>query len=168
MQSASGVLNSFIDNNDNNFNLGVSLEQGNNLLTDSQAENRAVVNFDTSLSDKWLLSGSLGIPVGGGSRINPTALGGDFELQYLFNEDGTFRAKIFNRENEIQQFLGDVQGYTQGVGLSYQIDFNSFRQLRQRFFAKKPKSQQGVVKDSLQTERAKDSLMRFSPKKTMR
>lgn len=168
LQSASGMLNSFIDNNDNNFNLGVSLEQGNNLLTDSQAENRAVVNFDTSLSDKWLLSGSLGIPVGGGSRINPTALGGDFELQYLFNEDGTFRAKIFNRENEIQQFLGDVQGYTQGVGLSYQIDFNSFRQLRQRLFAKKPKSPQGVVKDSLQTERAKDSLMRFSPKKSMR
>jgi hypothetical protein len=85
-------------------------------------------------------------------------------LQYLFNEDGTFRGKIFNRENEIQQFLGDVQGYIQGVGLSYQVDFNTFKQLKQKLFAVKPKKQPTILKDSLQTDKNQNSLMRFTPK----
>lgn len=164
LQSASSVLNSFIDNNDNNFDVDVSLEQGNVASADLQADNKAVFNFATSISDNWLLSGRLGIPVGGGNRINPTAVGGDFELQYLFNEDGTFRGKVFNRENEIQQFLGDVQGYIQGVGLSYQVDFNTFKQLKQKLFAIKPKKQPTILKDTLQTNKNQDSLMRFTPK----
>jgi len=164
LQSASSVLNSFIDNNDNNFDVDVSLEQGNVASADLQADNKAVFNFATSISDNWLLSGRLGIPVGGGNRINPTAVGGDFELQYLFNEDGTFRGKVFNRENEIQQFLGDVQGYIQGVGLSYQVDFNTFKQLKQKLFGIKPKKQPTILKDTLQTNKNQDSLMRFTPK----
>ena len=36
------------------------------------------------------------------------------------------RAKIFNRENDFR-YLGDEFGYTQGMGLSYQVDFNTFK-----------------------------------------
>ena len=50
------------------------------------------------------------------------------------NEEGTLSAKFFNRENEIQAFLGDRQGYTQGVGLSYEVDFNSFKELMRKMF----------------------------------
>ncbi|QWX85661.1 translocation/assembly module TamB domain-containing protein [Cellulophaga sp. HaHaR_3_176] len=160
IQSASGILNSVIDNNDDNVDIGFSYEQGSTGTSTYQTENKAVFNFATSISDKWLFSGSLGIPVGGGDGISQSAVGGDFELQYLFNEDGNLRAKIFNRENEIQQFVGDVQGYTQGVGLSYQVDFNSFRQLKRKLFARKPKESK-IMSDSLQTEMAKDSLMRI-------
>ena len=38
------------------------------------------------------------------------------------------RAKIFNRENDFR-YLGDEFGYTQGMGLSYQVDFNTFKSL---------------------------------------
>ncbi|MDP5229927.1 MAG: translocation/assembly module TamB [Cellulophaga sp.] len=164
LQTLSSGLNSVIDSNNENFNFGLSYEQGNNALTDNQSDNLAVLNFATSISDKWLLSGSLGIPVGGGDNINPTAVGGDFELQYLFNEDGTFRGKVFNRENEIQQFLGDVQGYTQGIGLSYQIDFNTFSQLKQRLFARKPKEEVKVAKDTVPAATKNDNVMRLKSK----
>ena len=84
-----------------------------------------------------MFSGSLGIPVGGGNGITQSAVGGDFELQYLFNEDGSLKGKIFNRQNTSQQLIGDIQGYTQGLGLSYQVDFNSFAELRKKLFARK-------------------------------
>ncbi|HCO83167.1 MAG TPA: hypothetical protein DIT95_06505, partial [Arenibacter sp.] len=61
---------------------------------------------------------------------------GDVEVQILLNEEGTLSAKIFNRENEIQQFLADRQGYTQGVGLSYQVDFDSFKELLRKILGR--------------------------------
>ena len=46
----------------------------------------------------------------------------------ILNENGNLRAKIFNRENDFR-YLGDEFGYTQGMGLSYQVDFNTFKNL---------------------------------------
>ena len=164
LQSASGILNSVIDNNDDNFDVGFSYEQGSSGASSYQTENKAILNFATSISEKWLLSGSVGIPVGGGNGISQSAVGGDFELQYLFNEDGTLRGKVFNRQSEYQQFIGDVQSYTQGVGLSYQVDFNSFKEFKEKFFRRKNKESKKVETDSTRTEMAKDSMMRHIPK----
>ncbi len=148
LQSASGLFNSLIDtNNNDNFDVGVSLEQGSSDASNYQTENKAVVNFATSISDKWLLSGSLGIPVGGGG-ISQSTLGGDFELQYLFNEEGTFRGKVFNRENETQQFLGNALGYTRGIGLYYQVDFSLFKELREKIFVQKDKTKKSSHKNN--------------------
>ena len=79
------------------------------------------------------MNGRVGVPVGG---VSETVVAGDVEVQILLNEEGTLSAKIFNRENEIQQFLADRQGYTQGVGLSYQVDFDSFKQLLRKILGK--------------------------------
>ena len=168
LQSASGILNSVIDNNDDNFDVGFSYEQGSSGASSYQTENKAILNFATSISEKWLLSGSVGIPVGGGNGISQSAVGGDFELQYLFNEDGTLRGKVFNRQSEYQQFIGDVQSYTQGVGLSYQVDFNSFKEFKEKLFAGKAKESKKVETDSTRTEMAKDSMMRHVPKSKSR
>lgn len=92
---------------------------------------------------------------------------GDVEVQVLLNDEGTLSAKIFNRENQIQQFLAERQGYTQGLGLSYQVDFDSFRELMRKVFNKR--EEPSKVEDSLPKERqvqvmGKDSLIRFSEK----
>ncbi len=163
-QSATGIINSALDNTNDNFDIGVAYEQGSSASSLYQTENRAIVNFATSISDKWMFSGSLGIPVGGGNGITQSAVGGDFELQYLFNEDGSLKGKIFNRQNTTQQLIGDVQGYTQGLGLSYQVDFNSFAELRKKLFARKQTPKKPVETDSILTEKAKDSLMRYKAK----
>ena len=78
-----------------------------------------------------MVNGKVGVPVGG---VSETVVAGDVEVQVLLNEDGTLSAKIFNRENEIQEFLVERQGYTQGIGLSYQVDFDSFRGLLRKIF----------------------------------
>ncbi|MBC8769739.1 translocation/assembly module TamB [Arenibacter sp. BSSL-BM3] len=135
LQSASGILNSLLAGDNDKLNLGLSYEQGIlDRSTDIQTENRVGVTLSTQISDRVLLNGRVGVPVGG---VTETVVAGDVEVQILLNEEGTLSAKIFNRENEIQQFLADRQGYTQGVGLSYQVDFNSFKELLLKILGKK-------------------------------
>ena len=134
LQSASGILNSLLAGDNDKLNLGLSYEQGIlDRSTDIQTENRVGVTLSTQISDRVLLNGRVGVPVGG---VTETVVAGDVEVQILLNEEGTLSAKIFNRENEIQQFLADRQGYTQGVGLSYQVDFNSFKELMLKILGK--------------------------------
>ena len=61
---------------------------------------------------------------------------GDVNLEVLLNKSGNLRARIFNKENEFQYF-GDELGYTQGIGIGYQVRFNSFGELLQKIFNKK-------------------------------
>ena len=46
--------------------------------------------------------------------------------------------KFFNRENSIQNF-GEQIGYTQGVGLSYNIEFDNLKELLGALFKKQTK-----------------------------
>jgi hypothetical protein len=135
LQSASGILNSLLAGDNDKLNFGLSYEQGIlDRTTDIQTENRLGVTLSTQISDRVLLNGRVGVPVGG---VTETVVAGDVEVQILLNEEGTLSAKIFNRENEIQQFLADRQGYTQGVGLSYQVDFDSFKELLRKILGRK-------------------------------
>lgn len=127
LQSASGLFSSILEGSNDKLNFGLSYEQGildnaSNLQTDS----RIGVSVSTQLSDRVLFNGRLGVPVGG---VTENVVAGDAEIQIILNDQGSLSAKIFNRQNEIQQFLADRQGYTQGVGLSYQVDFNTFKEL---------------------------------------
>lgn len=163
IQTASGLLNQILGGDNDKFNLGVSYEQG---LLDPNAstrtENRIGVTVSTQISDRILVNGRVGVPVGG---VSETVVAGDVEVQVLLNEQGTLSAKIFNRENQIQRFLAERQGYTQGVGLSYQVDFNSFKELMQKVFKKKEKAQEPPKQKEATEVMGQDSLIRFMPKK---
>lgn len=141
LQSASGFLNSILDGNNDKVNFGVSYEQGfldrqSNLQTD----NEIGFSLSTQLSDRVLFNGRLGVPIGGG--VTENVVGGDAELQLLLNEDGSLSAKVFNRENEYHQLLLDYQGYTQGIGLTYRVDFNSMSELIRKFWGQQEKEPQ--------------------------
>ena len=162
IQTASGLLNQVITGDNDKLNVGLSYEQG---YSDSQADlftdDRIGVTLSTQINDKILINGRVGVPVGG---VSETVVAGDVEVQVLLNEDGTLRAKIFNRENLIQQFFGE-QGYTQGVGLSYQVDFNTFRELMKKVFKKKEKAKKPKKVPLSGNTMGKDSLIRFYSKK---
>ncbi|WP_112379121.1 translocation/assembly module TamB domain-containing protein [Flagellimonas maritima] len=162
IQTASGLLNQILSGDNDKFDLGVSYEQGlQDPNADIQTENRIGVTVSTKISDRVLVNGRVGVPVGG---VSETVVAGDVEVQVLLNEEGTLSAKIFNRENQIQQFLAERQGYIQGVGLSYQVDFNNFKELIRKVFQKKDNKtnpEQPVQSTEIM---GKDSLIRFIPK----
>lgn len=164
LQSASGLLNQVLGGENDKFNLGLSYEQGVlDRNADVQTENRIGVTVSTQISDRILFNGRVGVPVGGASE---TVVAGDFEIQLLLNEEGTLSAKFFNRENEIQEFFAQRQGYTQGAGLSYEVDFNSFKELFRRVVGKTETQENRFPRtDELPSSvMGKDSLLRFYPK----
>ena len=73
------------------------------------------------------------MPVGGQSQ---SSVVGEVKIEVLLNEDGNFRGIIFNRHNEIQ-YSQQEEGYTQGVGLSYQVNFNTLSDFLNKIGLKK-------------------------------
>jgi len=164
IQTASGLLNQVLGGKNDKFDFGVSYEQGYQDPNNVQTEDRIGVTVSTQISDRVLFNGRFGVPVGG---VSETVVAGDVEVQVLLNDEGTLRAKIFNRENEIQQFLADRQGYTQGIGLSYEVDFNSFRELMGRIFGRQAEEEvepKSVPDSPPSAVMGKDSLIQFFPK----
>ncbi|MBT8284978.1 MAG: translocation/assembly module TamB, partial [Flavobacteriaceae bacterium] len=162
IQTASGLVNSLLGGGNDKFDFGFSLEQGTLDPAQIQTENRLGVTVSTRISDRVLFNGRFGVPVGG---VSETVVAGDVEVQVLLNEEGTLRAKIFNRENEIQQFLADQTGYTQGVGLSYEVDFNTFNDLLRKVFKPKLESQDTKLKaEQTRATMGRDSLIKFYQK----
>ncbi|WP_228027885.1 translocation/assembly module TamB domain-containing protein [Costertonia aggregata] len=165
LQSGLGILNQVFGNGNDKLDFGLSYEQGiQDANADIQTENRVGVTLSTKISDRVLVNGRLGVPVGGG--VSETVVAGDVEVQVLLNDEGTLSAKIFNRENEIRQFLADTQGYTQGVGLSYEVDFNTFGELLQKIFKKDPSKKNRPKSQKLPNNAiiGKDSLIQFAKK----
>ncbi len=173
IETANSLVNQILSNDDNRFDVGLSYEQGyRDPNADFQTEDRLGVTVSTQISDRILINGKIGVPVGG---VSETVVAGDVEVQVLLNEDGSLSAKIFNRENEINEFLADRQGYTQGVGLSYQVDFNTFKELLQKIFVSKKKREQRLKEaqenDTVPKEKdvintMGDGLIKVKPKKT--
>jgi len=128
-QSVTSMLNQLINSNDDKFKVGVDFQQGvRNTEADINTDSRLGVTVSTQLSDRVLINGKVGVPVGGTSE---TIVAGDVEVQLLLNDEGTLSAKFFSRQGDVQEFLADnISGSTQGLGLSYEVDFDNFKELR--------------------------------------
>lgn len=163
VQSASGILNSILSGNNDKFNLGLSYEQGIlDRAADIETDDRIGVTVSTQISDRILFNGKVGVPVGASSE---TLVAGDFEIQVLLNEEGTLSAKFFSRQSEIQAYLSDQQGSTQGAGLTYEVDFNNFKELFRKILAKKPKEvEPRAIQQPPTAVMGNDSLIRFYDK----
>ena len=125
-EKASDVFSSILGTNEGKLNVGLNYLQGeeNNVL-DVQTEDRIGLSLSTQISDKILINGKIGVPIDG---VEESVIVGDVQIDFILNESGTLRAKVFNRENDFR-YLGDEFGYTQGMGMTYQVDFDTFQEL---------------------------------------
>ena len=128
------MLNELFSDDDNKVKLGIDVDLGET-TPEYETDSRLGVTFSTKLSDNVLINGKVGVPVGG---VSETTVAGNFEVEVLLNEDRTLSLKFFNRENSIQNF-GEQIGYTQGIGLSYNIEFDNLRELFEELFINKNK-----------------------------
>lgn len=124
------LFNSLFSSSDDKVQVGVNFESGEN-TPEYQTDDRLGLSLSTKISDRILFNGKVGVPIGG---INQTVIAGDAEIELLLNDDGTLSAKFFNRENNIRNF-GEKIGYTQGIGLSYSVEFDTFQEFLQTLFS---------------------------------
>ncbi|MDG1730067.1 MAG: translocation/assembly module TamB domain-containing protein [Algibacter sp.] len=155
-----GIINGIFTSEDSKLNVGLNYEAGQN-RPDYQTDDRFGVTLQTQISDRVLINGKVGVPVGGATE---TVIAGDVEIDFLLNEEGTLTAKVFNRENSIRNF-GEAIGYTQGIGLSYNVDFDTFKELIQKLF-KNSKEQQASAAESSEKNKEKSIPKYISFKKS--
>lgn len=107
------------------------------------------------LNDRLVVSGSFGVD---NSALNTASGGlvGDVSIEYLINEQGTFRVNAFNRSNgnTVKENAGP---FTQGAGFSYHEDFNSGKDfmLMQTFLDIFRKKEKRVVQFSRKKQKTK-------------
>jgi hypothetical protein len=136
----SSQVNSMLDNLSKDVKFNLALDKNN--LTNGNS-----VAFGVSksfLEDRLILKGSFGVQGGAsptGEELeatnNQNNLIGDVSLEYLLNEQGTFRVSIFNESNNNQVIVDQSAGnFLQGAGLHYQEEFDDFAHFKlvQYFF----------------------------------
>ncbi|MDY0781080.1 translocation/assembly module TamB domain-containing protein [Tenacibaculum sp. IB213877] len=135
-QVATGILSNMINSKDGKFQVGVGYTQGDkadvNRLTNA-IDDQVDVSVSTQLSDRVIVNGKVGVPVGTNTQ---TSVVGEVKVEVLLNEQGTLRGTFFNKPNDVQYSLED-EGYTQGLGLSYQVNFNNMKELKEKIGLKK-------------------------------
>lgn len=131
-EKASGLFNDIFQDEEGKFNLGIDYVSSDKRLG-SESEGRVGVTVSSKINDRITFNGKLGVPVGG---INQSAIVGDVEVQYRVNEAGTLNLRVFNKENDVS-YIGQGIGYTQGLGISHEIDFDTFKELVNTIFGKK-------------------------------
>ena len=149
------LFNSLFENEDGKVQVGINLQPGEQ-TTEYRTDDRVGLTLSTRISDRILFNGKVGVPIGG---VNQTVITGDSEIELLLNDEGTLSAKFFNRENSIRNF-GEEIGYTQGVGLSYNVEFDTFKELLNIIFSGKNKKEDKSKKSSKDqtTKKEEESL----------
>lgn len=150
----SGIVNNILGGDNENLSLGLDLELGQD-TPELQTNTSVGFTLQTKINDKILVNGKVGVPFG---TTQQTTITGDVQIDWLLNEDGTLRAKVFNRENVIRNF-GEEIGYTQGIGLSYNVEFNSFKEFLQIIFYGKNKKDRIIKKEPNKEAKEEDALM---------
>ncbi len=138
------------------FKIGLDYIKGNtNNPNQITTNDQVTISVSGALSDKISINSEVGVPVGGEKQ---TRFNSDIELEMILNDKGNFRGKAFNRQNEIQYDI-EEEGYTQGIGLSYRLDFDNGKEFLEKIGLRKKKQT-----DSLQVlQKNKDSLQNNRP-----
>ena len=128
-EKASSLFNDIFSGDNDKLQLGIDYVSADKTPS-LQQDGRFGVTVSSQINDRITVNGKVGVPVGG---ITETAIVGDLEVQYRVNTDGTLNLRVFNKENDIT-YIGQGIGYTQGIGMSYEVDFDTFRELVNKIF----------------------------------
>ena len=133
--AVAAAFSSLLSTPEDKFQLGLDYQQGNNGndIDRLNIDNQVDVSVSTQLGDKVIINGKVGVPIGAQTQ---SSVVGEVKVEVLLNKEGNFRGVIFNRQNEIQ-YSTEEEGYTQGVGLSYQVNFNTLSGLLNKIVKKK-------------------------------
>ena len=125
-------------------NVGVNYRPGD-ALTSEELE----VALSTSLfNDRVTIDGNVGVANSTTSSANQNTsnLVGDFAVEVKANKEGNVRLKAFNRSNNNSLINNINSPYTQGVGVFYSLEFNTFSELSKKFRDMfRPKSKKKLV-----------------------
>ena len=103
--------------------LGFNYRPGDNITSDEMA-----VQLSTQLfNEKVVINSNLGVSQGNSINQNEDQFIGDVNIEYLINEDGTFRVRVFSRTNEYDITNTNQSKTTSGIGVFYKKEFSKWK-----------------------------------------
>ncbi len=132
----SNQLSNWLSRISDDFDLGVNYRTGNTLTGDE-----IQAYFSTQLfNNRVVFDGNVGVTNRQSASSNSNILG-DFSLEYKITDDGKFRVRAFNKTNGINVVTANSP-YTQGAGISYRQEFNTFEEFFRNMFIRKKKQKE--------------------------
>jgi hypothetical protein len=120
----SNQLSNWLSKISNDFDIGVSYRPGDNLTKDELELAMSTQIFN----DKVTINGNIG---NSNSQDRANDIVGDFDVNIRLDNKGKLQLKAFTRSNEYLVY--EDSRNTQGVGIFYREDFNTFSGLLKKY-----------------------------------
>ena len=114
----SSQLTSLLGKLSDNWSIAPNLRSDRGNFSDVEVD---VALSSRLLNNRLLLNGNFGYR---DKAMNSNQFVGDFDIEYLLNEKGTWRLKAYNRFNDATYYLRQA-ATTQGIGIMYRRDFDN-------------------------------------------
>ncbi len=124
----SNQVSNWLSRLSSDFDLGVNYRPGDNITQDELELAVSTQLFD----ERLLLSTNVGVQYGAQAAQNTNSLVGDFQVEYLLSNDGKLRLKAFSVSNDRNLNRADQALTTQGAGVAYRREGDSFLDLFRR------------------------------------
>lgn len=119
-------FNSLLSQATGNLDVGFNYKPGDNISNNEIA----VALSKQSKDGRLVLSTNLGVSQGNNINNNPSSFVGEFNLEYMLNEEGDVRLRAYNESNEFNITNVQQSPYTQGVAVFYQKEFDGAKNLK--------------------------------------
>jgi hypothetical protein len=147
----SGQLNNWLSKITKDVNINLNYKTGSQTSSDQVS-----VALSTQLfNERVIIDGDVGVGVGVPKATQTSnQIVGNVSVEVKVTNDGRLRLRAFNRSNDYNPLKNSVD-YTQGMGISYKVEFDSWGDL---FKSKKPKKKKEKKKKNLNNVEKNDSL----------
>jgi len=124
----SNQLSHWLSQISNDVDIGVSYRPG-----DEVTSNEVELALSTKMFNNWVTVSS-NVGYGNYQAEDVSNIIGDFDIEVKLNKKGTIRAKAYTHSNN--DIYYETSPTTQGVGISFNEEFNTFRELMKRYWDK--------------------------------
>ncbi len=123
----SNQLSNWLSQISNDWDIGVNYRPGNQITNDEIELALSTQMFN----DRVTINGNIGNNTSTMNRSTNNNIVGDFDLNVKLTNNGKLQLKAYNRSND--NLIYETSPYTQGIGLSYRENYNSWNELWQKF-----------------------------------
>jgi len=127
----SDQLSNWLSQINNDFNVNLNYRPAASQMSSSEL---AVALSTQLLNDRLSVNGSVDMK-SNATVANSDKIVGDFDLDYKLNKKGNIRLRAFNRSNDNLTSDNSTYMYTQGAGVFFMEEFNSVKELMDRYWA---------------------------------
>ena len=122
----SNQLSNWLSQINRDIDIGINYRPGNQLTNDEIELALSTQIFN----DRVIINGNIGNNANPNS-VNNSELVGDFDILVKLTPNGKLQLKVYNRSNN--NLIYETAPYTQGIGISYKEEYNTFTELWRKF-----------------------------------